>query len=140
MALRRPILIPTLARPRIAVGDVPDANWATTQVAPGAALLLDVTGLSVVGFFFVPYEADGTTVSSGTLDLQLVAVSATAPPVAGAPKTLVWATPVDATVAPGALVTYDVRLASTVAIRVAAKALAGGAAYVEVYCVAERST
>lgn len=113
---------------------MPDADWAATQVPPSASICADVSTVSRMGVVFTAYTAAGAVVNpSGTMNLALVDVASTTP-LGGIPsKTLVKTTPVDTLVSAGAGLEYDVSGSRLVTVRVAAQALGGTVAYVEIY-------
>lgn len=121
--------VPTFLR-RWVVADGADPDWAATQTLPPATILADVDQVNTLGVTFVAFEADGTTVSSGTLDVQLVDVSLPAPFQGGTFAPLVTGAPVDAAINCGEGLIYDVRGCRAVTIRVSASALDPAAASV----------
>jgi hypothetical protein len=123
-------VLPTLLR-RVQKADMPDADWAATQVAPSASICANVQGVQRMGVMFVAYA--GAVVSTGTVDLQLVDVATTTPDATGATKTLVKASPVDSTVGVGAGLEYDVSASRLVTIRVAAESLAVAVTHIDIY-------
>lgn len=115
------------------VADGADDDWATLQTVPPAAICVDVQGVNVLGATWVAYEADGTTVSSGTLDLQLVDVATPAPQKGTAFPTLITGAPVDAATPQGEGLQYDVSACRRVTLRVDGSALDGAAASVVIF-------
>lgn len=80
------------------------------------------------------FEADGTTVSSGSIDVQLVDVATTVARPGVASRPLVKSAPVDAAVPQGRGLEWDVSRSTVVAIRLGNPAsLAPAAAFVDVY-------
>lgn len=124
---------PTLLR-TVLVANMPDPDWAATQVAPAASICAALQGDVRIGAVFVAYDAAGAVVNpSGTVDLALVDVASTVA-VGGIPsKTLVKTTPVDSAIPAGAGLAYDVAGSSRVTLRVAAKTLGGTVTKIEIY-------
>ncbi len=125
--------LPPLLR-TVLVGDMPDADWAATQVAPAASICVDVSPVSLLGAFFLAYDASGVLVNpSGNIDVALVDVASTVPKGGVASKVVVKTTPIDSAVVAGAGLQYDVSGSCLVTLRINAEALAGTVAYVEIY-------
>jgi hypothetical protein len=118
----------------VAVASMPDTDWAATQVAPGAALRIDVTTVKTLGVVCVAYNAAGAVVNpSGTMSIACVDTATTVPINGGTAETVITTTPLDLLVAAGAGLTYDVSGRRSVTIRVAAQALAGTVTQVKIY-------
>src|SRR6185503_7273323 len=125
-----PVLLRT-----VLVADMPDADWAATQVAPAAGITADVTGSAKVGCFYVARDAAGAVVDpSGSVDLQPVRVRLTQSLKGAAAVTVVSAGATDAAVVSGQDLTYD-DLGNTAGftIRITAEALAGTVASIDIY-------
>ena len=124
---------PTLLR-TVLVADMPDPDWAATQVAPAASICATLQGDVRIGATFVAYDAAGAVVDpSGTVDLALVDVASTVA-VGGIPsKSLVKTSPVDAGVSAGAGLAYDTAGSSRVTLRVAASGLEINVSKIEIY-------
>lgn len=118
---------------RWVVADGADDDWAADQTSPPAEILASVAQVNTMGVTFVAYEADGTTVSGGTLDVQLIDLSQPTPFQGQAFPALITGAPVDASIDCGEGLIYDVSGCRTVTIRVAGSALDGGAASVVIY-------
>lgn len=124
---------PTLLR-TVLVANMPDPDWAATQVAPAASICAALRGDVRIGAVFVAYDAAGSVVNpSGTVDLALVDVASTVA-VGGIPsKTLVMTSPVDTAVPAGAGLAYDTAGSTRVTLRVAATGLEISVAKIEIY-------
>lgn len=118
----------------VRVADMPDADWAATQVAPDASICADVRTCATFGAVYIAYDATGTVVNpSGNIDVALVDVATTSPPKGLAAKTIVKTTPVDSAVVAGAGLQYDVSGSRLVTLRVTAEALDAAVSYIEIW-------
>jgi hypothetical protein len=122
---------PTLFR-TVLKANMPDADWAATQVAPAASICINVANVNRIGVVMVARDALGA-VSTGNVDLQLVDVANSIAIQSQASRTIVKSAPVDAAVETGDALEYDVSGSSLVTIRVAAQALAVACTYIELY-------
>lgn len=110
-----------------------DADFAGTQVAPGASLLWEVGSVQRIAVSFVPYTA-ADAVSTGTLDIQLVSVSPVADVNGQAQDDLISGSTTTTNLAIGLEVEYSVIGKESVAVRVTNTAgLAGAVAYCLIY-------
>lgn len=123
--------LPTLFR-TVLKANMPDADWAATQVAPAASICINVANVNRIGVMFVARTALHA-VSSGNVDLQLVDVATSVAVPAQASRTIVKAAPADSAVETGDALEYDVTGSRLVTIRVAAQALDAGCTYIELY-------
>lgn len=98
--------VPILLR-RVLKVDLPEDDWAASQVAPDVPLV-STEGVKKIGCFYVARTAtDAVANPSGTCDLQPLLV-ATGIPLAGhAPEVFTWAGATDTGVASGDGLTYD---------------------------------
>lgn len=125
--------VPALLR-TFTLADGADDDWSADQSIPVPAICAAVQGVLRMGVTYVAYEADGTTVATGTsLDLQLVDVASPAPQQGNAPPPLITGAPVDTGIPTGEGLEYDVASCRLVTIRVAAIAAAGTAVTVNIF-------
>lgn len=118
----------------VLVANMPDPDWAATQVAPAASICAALQGDVRIGAVFVAYDAAGVIVNpAGTVDLALVDVASTVAVGGIASKTLVKTSPVDTAVSAGAGLVYDTAGSSRVTLRVAAEALDVAVTKIEIY-------
>lgn len=124
---------PTLLR-TVLVANMPDPDWAATQVAPSASICAALQGDMRIGAVFVAYDAAGAVVNpSGTIDVALVDVASTVVVGGIASKTLVKTSPVDTSISAGAGLAYDTAGSRLVTLRVAAESLGGTVDKIEIY-------
>lgn len=112
-----------------------DADFALGQTVPSATICVNVTNVNTIGVTFVAYTALGV-VSTGTLDLQFIDVATPVVTQGQTFPTLISGAPVDAGVAIGEQLIYDVRSSRLITLRVAGATLAAGATYVRIFWVA----
>lgn len=125
--------LPILLR-RVAVADMPDDDWAATQVAPDASICADVSTVRRLGAVIIARDAAGAVASpSGTVNVALVDVAASVA-LGGLPsRTVVKTTPVDTIIPAGMGLEYNVQGSRLVTIRVDAHALDAGVATIEIW-------
>lgn len=125
--------VPALLR-QFQLADGADDDWATEQTTPPVAICAAVQGVLRMGVTYVAYEADGTTVATGTsLDLQFIDVATPALWQGQTLPTLITGAPVDTGIPPGEGLEYDVASCRLVAMRVANIAAAGTAVSVNIF-------
>lgn len=118
----------------VRVADMPDADWAATQVAPDVSICADVRTCALFGAVFIAYDANGAIVNpSGNIDVALIDVASTSPPKGLAAKTIVKTMAVDSAVVAGAGLKYDVSGSRSVTLRVTAQNLASDVSYIEIW-------
>lgn len=120
---------PLLLR-RVAKADMPDPDWAASQVVPSASICIDVAIVKEISVEFVAFNvADEVVNPSGTISLQPIKVAKT---IVGG-RTLVSEGATDMGVNQGDDMRYNVSLVKTFTLRVAAHALSASVSYIDIY-------
>jgi len=125
--------VPALLR-QFQIADGADDDWAAEQTTPPVAICANVQGVLRMGASYVAYEADGTTVATGTsLDIQLIDVATPALWQGQQLPVLITGAPIDTGIPAGEGLEYDVSSCRLVTLRVANIADPGTAVSVNIF-------